>query len=324
MSITSKEMQFITGFIKDSQNKDEVKINLTALHQSVFDSLNEIVTKLMQQNSNLKLEVFSNDSFKINTNFADYEPLNFYIVFNSTREVLNYDLATIEKNNKKKKKKKPKQSILSKILGTNDSVLENSPKTTATDLGYLIMNELRDYISTEDRVFALNGTVKLKLKEDKIIANIIMAYKFDNDNLYHISYPYVFTINLNSYIENMLKKDIETKGRFSLFCKIVKFFEIELVYMDKTDSVYCFKNGFVENLFFNIPNNLFVKNNNTTLLNIINFLKLANLNKFVLADGTNAQLFDNADYTVNDAKNFVKKIIYFYDNFSNLFEITKD
>jgi hypothetical protein len=72
-------------------------------------------------------------------------------------------------------------------------------------------------------------------------------------------------------------------------------------------------------MLFNVPNRMFVDNHFQTFKNIVNYLSFADLTKFVMADGSNASLFDNADYSISDAKNFIKKIIYVYKHFNEVF-----
>lgn len=310
MNLSQKELNVIDEHISEVlQDSAELVFNVQG---NLFEVLKQVVDNIKIKYPTLDLSIEPSGSFATQTNYANYEPLEFFVVNKSDQMTLQQDLL----NMNKKKKKKKKSSIYADITGSSNY----SNVLTNTDIAVIVMHELKKYCPTTVKLASINGTIKVKFEEEKLFSNITLAYKTDNtDTIHFVKKPYVFSLNNRSYINNTLKKEMETKGIFSYLCRFIKFVEIEFIVLNKSETFYSLLSGFSENILYNMPNNLFVENKLQSINNMLNFLKFADYTKFILADDSNRLMFETNDYKINAVKLLLEKLVYFYNNFDLMY-----
>ena len=107
-------------------------------------------------------------------------------------------------------------------------------------------------------------------------------------------------------------------------CQLFKALEKELIYAEISSIYISKKSNLAENLLYNVPNEFFIGNKQDVFLKIVNYLINANFDNFVLMDRNNPMFDKNTIYNIEEAKNYCKKIMYVFNNYKDIIEITSD
>lgn len=230
----------------------------------------------------------------------------------------------VKKINFLKMKNKKRQSMKNKIL--MDSIQNDADDVfTNFELAQIIENLLKK------SKLSLNTTIKQNSVFVRITENgkiydfvIIIAYKFENeDNLNNennsIIFKYKtqnFELNYEKYYQLLDNKMIETNDIFRDMIVLFKYFEFSLLINETINHKTLTEFNLYENLFYNIPNNLFVKNLYDAVINCTNYLSNINVKTLKTVDGKNLinnksdlQTYKNLIYLIcNNVTLFVKSI----------------
>lgn len=295
MKITQEMMQKMVKKLQENRIEPAFYDNIEALIQ-------EALTSLQQSNRELggKLNFFMAGDHVLQTNFQTISPL---VVFVSLKQKRKDILAYKQMQKLKRRAKK----LFAPISVITDELVAG-----------LLFTELQNYLETKDKLYVSKNVIMVNIV-NHIKIKIIVGYNFDGS----FEYEYIgkqYKENFLEFLEKMDKKDAQTKHFFDMI-RILKSMEIELFNLGYLKDKYFDAYNFVENLVYNVPNELLSDDSfYEAFLKTINYLKNADLTKFVQTDNT--PMFEhskNARYDLIKAKYFIKAILYFYNNFEAIY-----
>lgn len=212
-----------------------------------------------------------------------------------------------------------KQSAAKKFKKYDDKIKETvlSLKTIKDEIYELLQQAFSANVSFWQDNYAVNFNLKEDIGgvEYNIYFKIIFAYSYKNENgkqgiIYYnnnkkfieIEYPKLAITNYN-------KKSKDTKN---LYHAIVLMFKN--AFMEQKQITDYLPSEVFETLLYNVPNKLYVGYDNTTIINIINYLRNADLNSFIT--------IDEQDYAFTSkykgfSKIYAKHVIKQVENFFN-------
>lgn len=202
-------------------------------------------------------------------------PISYLVVYHVKRADIETYL-----NNKIIKNKYSSKIFNNIIVNT---AVPNVP--TNDEVAKQIFKFMNRFVDIASASYCNFGTIKYAL-EQAFTVKVVVAYKYEDGT-------YVFTdnnkpvvIDFNKVQENIKNKNKETKKEYTKICALFKSFETELLCADKISDILFHKNYFVEELLYNVPNELFEEKNNALKVeNIIKHLIRKNLYKLVKLDG---------------------------------------
>ena len=250
-------------------------------------------------------------SYAIKNNYQLVEPMEFYCVLKSEREILEKE--RIQKQQEKKNKKKSIKQIYNSILSSDLS------QKTAIDAAKIISQELQKYIGEDDKVYFKNNVVFLKfhMKEDIEISVVVyVGYDFDGDGTIELSkLGYKISQNPAEIINEISLKNARTNGNYLLLCKLIKMLELELIISNQSNIFLSTKTFFVENVLYNVPDKFYLSNDFCEIFkNVVNYLNQCDTED-IFIPGKKELMFGYNEYYANSQFiSFIKKIIYIYKN----------
>ena len=263
----------------------------------MLNSLKEVSSKnnlLLNQ-----LNFFFAGDHVLNTNMLNFSPLVIFVSLKQKKE----DIITYKKSQN-----------LSK---TAQQFLTKTNVITAELIAQALFESLQLELTKQDKIYIANNIIIVNVG-GKIKLRIVVGYQFEEQFEYEYLGKY-YTENILQLFSLYDKKD-EDCGYFYDFVRVLKSIELDLfqnnVVKEKSyDILY-----FVENLVYNIPSNLLKSEDfHNAFINGLNYLKNANIKDFILPNGS--KMFNeekNSQYSFLKAITFIKRIIYFYENYQKL------
>ncbi len=275
-----------------------------------FDETKRVLTEICSNIDTENLTLIPNCSYAIKNNYQIFEPIEFYCVLKSDRNILQKEIA----QKKQKKAKRTIKSIYNQILATS-----NQTEKTAIDIAKKIAEQFQEYITEDDTVQSRNNVVyvKYKINEEENISVIIhVGYDFDNDNFVELTkLGYKIKENPTEILKNIQQKNINTNGNYLLICKLIKMLELELILTNQSNILVSSKTLFLENVLYNVPDQFFITNDFSEMLNnIINYLNQCNIDNIKLADNSTIMFKQNNYYANSHFKNLIKKLSFILIN----------
>lgn len=287
--------EFIEKYVKElkSQNKQVAKV-VKELDDYFFNflkmSLEYVFT--LYEDKDISFSIEPCGDYYNNTYHLNLSPITYLVTYNVKRQDMQEYL------NNKILKERYTTKYLQKIIGNTPA--PNLP--TNSEIATRIYKFMDRFIDLDNKSFCKFGTIRYGLERSYNV-KIVVAYKFEDGS-------YVFTDN-NKYIEidfqkvqkNIKSKEKETKKGFSKLCALFKSFETELLCAQKISEVNFQRNYFVEELLYNLPNDIFLENDVSLQIGqAIKYLTRMNLYKLKRLD--DEPLTDRV--RINYYKNFIK------------------
>lgn len=313
MAIKLEEFEEIEQAIKsineqESENVQLLRNQMLEILTSFIPYLN-ICFKYVQS-----IKVFELDDYFFKTNYEDCSPIQFYLTFKIDKSNVNINF--LLKNKKKRISKK--QQLLNQII-----VQQQQEVPLLDDITNIVFKEISQCISSQDKIFAKDGVVRVCINNKHII-EIIIGYEFEQNLITYHKNALWFRTNIENVISNFNAKNEQTNKEFSKMCQLFKALEKELIYAEISSIYISKKSNLAENLLYNVPNEFFIGNKQDVFLKIVNYLINANFDNFVLMDRNNPMFDKNTIYNIEEAKNYCKKIMYVFNNYKDIIEITSD
>lgn len=313
MAITLEEFENIKNIIEE--NNEQVRDEISIIKDNMESILTDVIEYSMRfYKSAINYEIVNADDYLFDTNYENDNPIVFYAIIKIRNE--NVNLKYLLKSKKKR-------------ISKREQILRELAMSNQKDVPYLddftndLKNGLTKYLQGKDRIIARNGRIRIILSSGQII-DIFASYEFDdNHNINYYKNTKWFKTNLLNLYENMYNKNVETNNMYSTMVKIYKAIEKEIIYAG-VSNIYIAKTvNLVENLLYNVPNSYFEANILDCFLKTNNFLANADFSEFKTIDNC-FKMFDLYEYDIDNAKNFVRKVMYGYNNFEKLIEITSN
>ena len=293
-----------------SQRQIDLNNRIADYYEKVDNALNEIISTRFMDLNDGELFVFPFGDY-ISDTICDTSIVDFYVVYRTKRENVNFAVV-YEKQTKKGKRVSTYQSIVGGATVKN--VMQ------AEDVAKRISYFLEQSVACS-QMYQRRNEIVFNLSND-LTARITVCYDFElkNGDFRQRKVNRWININPTKYLSKIEEKNEQTNNNYSKFVMLFKALEIELIILEKSQLLIS-KNGFVENLLYNVPNELFIGTNMQVLNQILNYLKLKNLDNYELISET-GKMFNKQDliYSKNYAKQFINKIIYATDNFEKFYE----
>ena len=186
------------------------------------------------------------------------------------------------------------------------------------DLAQNIKDNFINYISANDRIFTRNGTIRMSI-DKKFIVDIVVSYEFKENEINYFNLTKWQSLNYIDFKDNFNKKEIKTNAQFCKMCRIFKALEKELIYADISDIYISKENNLTESLLYNVPSEYFILEDKDCFLKVCSYLINADFKDFKSIDEKH-NFFDKKsnNFSVELAKNYVRKIMYVYNNFDEI------
>lgn len=255
-------------------------------------------------------KISGNDEYLFGTSYEDSANLRYYIsieLFDKTENKLEKFIRT-----KKKRKLSTKQQLMQNISGL-------SAKSTPyiQDFCEKLCEELK-FSRNFEGVISTNCVIMLKYKDCNI--ELIICYELSPKIISYQKGSNVFNINLFDLYNNFYNKEKVTNSNYSLMCKVYKALEKQLIYAGISEIYISQKYGLVDNLLYNVPNNLFLGDYKDIFLKTCAYLINADFKNFKTLDSNT--MFNDFNYKIKVAKNLVRKIMYAYNNFDKILDLS--
>lgn len=314
MEINNEILTNVLNFIdeKDMERTPQ----MSSYYEGILDALNQIISTNFPElfSVNASLKIVPAGDFLTETASQNCM-IEFYVVYQIEKKYINFSV-THQKEKRKKKRLSVYQSIVNSASETGG--------LQAEDVTTRIANYLRGFILPSQKIFAKRNQIMLKL-DDTYTAKITVCYQFENDNLLTVRRVNTwYKFNYANYVVNIRRKDLRTDGAFTRMVRLFKALELEVVLSNKSTLILA-NNKMAENLLYNVPDEIFKQDENNDLkvfLKVINYLYFKNIKDFKLADETNDMFGSNSAYKTDHAKQLINKILFAYENFGEIIEIT--
>ncbi len=232
-----------------------------------------------------------------------YSSLDIYLLLDAVQLELNY-----EKNNKKNVLKHIKSFFVDffnnfklvkskntkKRLKTIQKRVEKITNYDVLSFCYDLQVNLCKKLSINTKTVITNTGIKIMGKEELgVEVNIYPVFQGeDYDTIYNLKTKKHTIINFNDKIPNFDAKNLETDNQYERQIKLFNsiFFNI---FERNANQI------FIESLLYNVPDNLFVKDDYITFVNVLNFLKNSTMQNFVSICDKNVNLFKDPLNTIS-------------------------
>ena len=297
---------------------DDFNKNFSKKIQDVKDELEPILLDISQNICNYysglyNCKVSGCDDYLFDTSYENSSKIRYLMSFQlNNAEYQNLDMLVNKQKNHKKVSKK--QFYMEQIAGVS-----LKPIPYIQDCCKKVSLELKNYGQFLN-VFAENCIINFIYKD--CFVEIVVCYELKPKELSYQKGCKVFQINLFDLYNNFYIKEKETNGMFSNMCKIYKALEKELIYAGISDIYLSNKSFLIENLLFNVPNNLFSNDLKLCFLKTCSYLINCDFDNFKSVYSSN--MFDELNYKKKKAKNLVRKIMYSYNNFDYIIELSNE
>ena len=309
MAISRDNIDFLFDIMNFYDNQyDKITDNC---FDEVLRALNEICSNIHEQN----VSVMPFGCYAIKNNYQAFEPMEFYCVLKSSRNILQKENLQKEAQKKGKKKKKSVKKIYQEILST-----VKPEDQTSIDMAKLIAQKFQLYVDAEDKVMQKNNVIFVKFNyndDTKISVVIHVVYDFDGDGIVEFAkLGFPTKQNPVEIIANIQQKNIRTNGNYLLLCKLIKMLELELILANRSNVVLSAKTFFVENILYNVPDRFFAGEEFSEIFSqIVNYLRVCPIENILIPDSTNTKMFDiNSYYANSEYDSFVRKLSYICKN----------
>ena len=303
-----ENLSIVLKAIEDKEKRENTKIY--TLYEDLYAKLEEINDTAFNDLLTGILTVFPFGDYISNTGYENSQ-IEFYIIYKTDRENINLAVTS----QKVTKKGKVKVSTYQQIMGgaTNKGIMQAEQVAERFDA------YLRAQMPSIAKIYTKRNQIMIRFAQN-VVAKITICYDFGNEDFLCRRVNTWVNVNPTKYLDNIDKKNEQTKQNFGKVVKLFKALELELLLAEETE-LYIGKNGFVENYLYNIPNNLFLENNNYVMIqNIITYMLNKKPNNFMLADETDLMFNDKSLYSIKLAKQFVNKIRYAFENFEQIID----
>lgn len=301
-------LRFVFETINEKEKESHDKF--LAIYEKLYASLEQIKDTCFGDLNSGKLIVMPYGDFIAGTHY-DNSLVEFLIIYQTSRE--NIDLSIVAQ--KVTKKGKVKVSTYQQIMGgaTNKGIIQ--AEQVAERFAYYIKNQ----IASIDKIYFTRNEIRIRFSNN-MLAKIIVCYDFNqpDNNLVCRRINTWYTFNAINYLEKIQEKNEITKNNFLRIVKLFKVLELELLIAQES-QLYIGRNQFVENFVYNVPDQIFMEANDEILIqNVMTYLLNKSHADFMLIDGCGQMFNDKSLYSLNEAKQFAKKIKYAYDNFDEI------
>ena len=314
MAISRENIDFLFDIMNYYDNEyDKVTDNC---FDEVFRALSEICSNIQVQN----ISVMPFGCYSIKNNYQSFEPMEFYCVLKSNRDILQKENLQKEAQIKNKKKKTIKK-IYQEILSTS-----KPEDQTSIDMAKLISQKFQLYVDVEDKVLQKNNVifVKFNYSDDIQISVVIyVVYDFDGDGIVEFSkLGFQTKQNPIEIISNIQQKNVRTNGNYLLLCKLIKMLELELILSNRSNVNLSSKTFFVENILYNVPDRFFAGDEFSEIFSqLVNYLSVCSIENILIPDSTNTKMFKlNGYYANHEYESFVRKISYICKNANEMID----
>ena len=293
------------------ENKEKTEnAKIYTLFEDLYAKLEQIKDLAFNDFLTGELTIFPFGDYISNTGYEN-SLLEFYVIYKTERENINLSVTA----QKLTKKGKVKVSTYQRIMGgeTNKGILQ------AEQVAQRFEAYLRAQMPSIEKIYTKRNQIMMRFARN-ITAKITICYDFGNSNFLCRRVNTWVNVNLVKYLDNIEKKNRQTKQRFSKVVKLFKALELELLLTEESE-IYIGKNGFVENYLYNIPDSLFLESDEYVMIqNIITYMLNKKPNDFMLIDETALMFNEKSIYSIKLAKQFVNKIKYAFDNFEEIID----
>lgn len=281
-----------------SQNKNVAKV-VKELDNYFFGFLKMAIEYVytLYEDKNIDFSIEPCGDYYNNTYNLNISPISYLVVYNVKRK----DMQTYLNN------KILKEKYTSKKLKSIIGAVPEPAFPTNDEIATRIYRFMDRFIDLDNKSFCAFGTIRYGL-EKAYQVKIVVAYKYEDGTYVFTDNNKVIEIDLNKIHENIRKKDKQTGKEYTKVCALFKSFETELLCANKIEDVLMLKNYFVEQILYNVPDELFMEKDLSVKIDkIIKYLKFANVYKFKNLD--DSLITDKA--RISYIKKFIKRMSVF-------------
>lgn len=309
--MTNEQLSSVENIINESniqilQDVDDLKEGL----ESVLE--NELAKQCSFYSGIKEFKIYGADDYLFGTSYEEDSHIRYFVAVTLNDNSLT-SINSYIRPKKNKKKKSTRQQLMENISG-----ISSKKVPYIQDFAQNLCMELKKYADIE-KVASNNCTILFSVKN--YVVEIIVCYELVEDVLTYLKGEKVYKLNPNNLYGNILSKKQQTSDNYLKMCKIFKALEKEVVYAGISDIYIAKKDGLVENLLYNVPSNLYEDDCNLCFLKTCTYLiNCKDFKNFKTIDGYD--MFDEVNYKIKVAKNLSRKIMYAYNNFDKIIEIT--
>ena len=296
--------------IIENANKD-IYAEVEECKQAVEEILNNALNSVCHHyNGIAKYTIYGADSYLFNTSYEQDSAIKYYV---SVSLIDNNGLSLkhfIKPQKKRKKRKSTRQQLMENISGISSEkvpYIQDFTSYFAKELSFL--TECKQIINN-------NCSIAFLFQNQQV--ELVVCYELEASILSYQKGLKSYNINIYNLYNNIYEKEKNTNSYYSKMCKFFKALEKEIVYAGISDIYISKKPDLVENLIYNVPNNLFVGDYKSCFLKVCSYLINCSFNDFTTIDG--ALMFDELEFKKKIAKNFVRKVMYGYLHFDEIIE----
>ncbi len=289
--------EILENYVKElkSQNKKIAKV-VRELDSYFFNFLKMAVEYVfsLYEDKDMHFTIEPCGDFYNNTFHLQISPITYLVVCHVKRQELQHYLS------KQALFEKYKNKYLSRFI--TDYEKPNFP--TNEEIANIIHRFMGNFIELPNRSFCKYGTIRYGL-ENSFQVKIVVGYKYEDDTYVFTDNNKTVEIDFKKVQDNIKNKEKQTNKGFSKVCALLKSFETELLCAEKIYDVLIHKHYFVEELVYNIPNDILMEKNDTKLVaNTLDYI--AKINPYKLVKLNDEKLIDKA--RISYYKVFIKRM----------------
>lgn len=310
MAITNEQFNDIKDIInqRDEEYIDKID-NIKSFYEDFLKEKMSSLSRFYKHIINFKIIGF--DEYLFNVNYENSSSIKFYVCLTLDDKSINLNRLQKSKNKISKKEK-----LYNEIMFNNAQDLP-----FMEDVANDIYKELLKIKQPNDIIFTRNNVIRLTLNEE-IIVEIVVSYELEENEIAYYKNTFWNKINILNFYNNFYQKNVQTNNNFCLMIKIFKALEKEIVYAGISQQFISKKENLVETLLYNVPTNYFCGNDiDKVFLRVINYLLNADFTTFRSIDNM-FNMLDLFEYNVDECENLCKKILYAYNNFDTIINMT--
>lgn len=301
-------LDLILNVIEDKEKENFDKY-ITA-YENMYASLEQIKDTAFTDLNSGKLSIMPVGDFLNHSNYGN-TIVEFLVIYQTDRDNINFSVVA----QKTTKKGKTKVSTYQQIMGSavNKGVMQ------AEQVAERFAFYLKTTCPNISKIYFKRNQIMIRLTNN-VVVKITVCYDFgaNNGDLVCRRVNVWYNLNPVKFTENIEQKNRQTNNNYLKVVKLFKAFELELI-IAKQSELLIGRNSFVENFIYNVPNEIFSEPNDIVMVqNVITYLQNKKFNTFVMADECGNMFNEKSLYSLNEAKQFSRKVKYAFDNMESL------
>lgn len=301
-------LDLILNVIEDKEKENFDKF-MTA-YENMYASLEQIKDTAFTDLNSGKLSIMPVGDFLNHSNYGN-TIVEFLVIYQTDKDNINFSVVA----QKTTKKGKTKVSTYQQIMGSavNKGVMQ------AEQVAERFAFYLKTTCPNIYKIYFQRNQIMIRLTNN-VVVKITVCYDFgaNNGDLVCRRVNVWYNLNPVKFTENIERKNSQTNNNYLKIVKLFKAFELELI-IAKQSELLIGRNSFVENFIYNVPNEIFCEPNDLVMVqNVITYLQNKKFNTFVMADECGDMFNEKSLYSLNEAKQFARKVKYAFDNMESL------